>query len=72
MDLASTGSNISKYKLDTAAKVTLKEKIEDNEMSKKEEKTENVKNTQTIQKQEQSEQNKEKTVISKIIYFGKV
>lgn len=43
MDLASTGSNISKYKLDTAAKVTLKEKIEDNEMSKKEEKTEEPK-----------------------------
>ncbi|MCX4254211.1 MAG: DNA topoisomerase IV subunit A [Bacilli bacterium] len=43
MDLASTGSNISKYKLDTAAKVTLKEKIEDNEMPKKEEKTEEPK-----------------------------
>lgn len=41
MDLASTGSNISKYRLDLVAKVALKEKIEEvkEENSQKEEKT---------------------------------
>lgn len=37
MDLSSTGSNISKYKLDLAAKVALKEKHEEEKIEKKEE-----------------------------------
>lgn len=37
MDLASTGSNISKYKLDLATKVALKEKVKEEKFEKKEE-----------------------------------
>lgn len=37
MDLVSTGSNISKYKLDLVAKVALKEKIKEEKSEKKEE-----------------------------------
>lgn len=37
MDLASTGSNISKYKLDTAAKVAMKEKVQEDKNDKVEE-----------------------------------
>lgn len=37
MDLASTGSNISKYKLDLATKVALKEKVKEDRTEKKEE-----------------------------------
>lgn len=37
MDLASTGSNISKYKLDLATKVALKEKVKEEKIEKKEE-----------------------------------
>ena len=37
MDLASTGSNISKYKLDQASVVAIKEKIETPNEEKKEE-----------------------------------
>lgn len=46
MDLVSTGSNISKYKLDLAAKVALKEKINEEKSEKKLEKEE-VKEVQT-------------------------
>lgn len=37
MDLASTGSNISKYKIDLATKVALKEKVKEEKLEKKEE-----------------------------------
>ena len=37
MDLASTGSNISKYKLDKASIVAIKEKVEAKEEKKEEE-----------------------------------
>lgn len=38
MDLASTGSNISKYKLDLAAKVAMKEKVEEEKIDTEEKK----------------------------------
>ncbi len=43
MDLASTGSNISKYKLDTAAKVAMKEKVVNKDEIPKEEEKKEVK-----------------------------